>query len=148
MIVRPATPDDLPWLHAQARAFSDFFGTARPLYGDPAHVDARLRALIAEHVVLVAERPGTGLVGLIAGMLAPHFMNPAIITLGELLWWVPPEHRGGRVALRLLDAFVDIGREQAHWIAFTLEAKSPIEGRVLERRGFRLNERNYLMEVQ
>lgn len=147
MIIRPATPDDLSWLHAQARAFSDFMGSRRALYGDPAHVDTTFRLLMAEHVCFVAERPEVGLVGLIAGILTPHFMNPGIMTLCEILWWVPEEHRGSRAALLLLEEFLAIGRESADWVSFSLEAKTPVDERVLIRRGFRLSERNYLLEV-
>lgn len=146
MIIRPATPDDLPWLHAQCQAFSDFFGSALPLYGDPDHVDTALRALMADHVVLVAERAGV-LMGVIAGMFNAHLMNPAIMTLCELMFWVPPEHRGSRAFLRLLEVYVGIGKQHATWLTFTLETKSPLDARVLERYGFRQTERNFLLEV-
>jgi hypothetical protein len=149
--VRPATPDDLPWLHEQARAFSAWFGeqtgTTRPLYEDGAHAEATFRMWMADHVVLIAERPDTGLLGLVAGLLVPHFMNPGIRTLCEILWWVPVEHRGSRAALLLLETFLAVGRERADWISFSLNRYTSVAGRSLGRRGFQPLEQTLLLEV-
>ena len=146
--ISPAQADDVTWLLAQLRDFDRFFGALHPLFPpDQQHAEVLLTTLIAEHPFLMAWEDGDTRVGFIAGSLAPHPYNPNLMLLSEMFWWVAPEHRGSRAGLLLLDAFIRVGRQTANWIVFTLEAKSPINPATLERRGFTLFERNYLLEV-
>ena len=91
MIVRPADGEDMPWMLNELQSFADSLGTVYPMFPDIDHARTTLDALIAHHVVFVAEQDGE-LRGFIAGLLAPHHFNPSIITLTELLWWVPVAH--------------------------------------------------------
>jgi len=137
----------------QCRAFSDFFGSSQSLMPDDETAVTKLVALMSEDVgcFFVACVSDTGEegkpVGFIAGLLGPHFFNPAITQLTELLWWVDVEHRGGKAGVRLLDCFTEYGRAHADWTVFTLEEKSPVNPASLERRGYRLHEKSYLLEV-
>lgn len=128
-------------------AFSDFFGTRRPLFGDAEHVENMLREVIAKHLVFVACR-GEERLGFIAGVVHGHPFNPSIRTLSEQLWWVPEKHRGSRAGFVLLKAFVDWGEKNVDWISFGIEAKSPVRDEALTRQGFRLQERIFLKEVR
>lgn len=147
MRVRRAQDADLDWLVGQLRAFSTFFGGARPLLEDEGYARFQLLAMIEGHLVLVAEREDGELLGFIAGFVGPHPYNPSLRVLSEAFWWVAEPHRGGHVGAILLEAFVAWGRANVDWVTMALERGSPVKEDSLLRRGFRLQERNYLLEV-
>lgn len=144
--VRRATADDVPWLVSQLRDFSEFFGTKRPLFDDPAFATRGITAMVMDHLVFVAFQDDIP-VGFIAGYVTPHPFNPSIRSLIETFWWVDEAHRGSRAGLSLLNTFVAWGRANADWVMCSLEARSPVKDDVLLKRGFRLQERNFLLEV-
>lgn len=146
--IRPAIESDIPWLLGQLRAFSAFYGTATPLFPDD---DIAAAAVLEEQIetnpFFVAVAPGAGPIGFIAGALLRHPYNPRIRVMQELFWWVAPRDRGSKAGLLLLEHFIEYGREHADWVLMTLEAKSPVNPGTLERRGFRLHERSFLLET-
>ena len=150
--VRKGCPDDLGWLLPELQEFSLFFGTRRQLYSDTEFVKIGLMEMMRNDVFLVAEReadaegPVTPL-GFIAGIVRPHMMNPAITCLNEVFWWVKESERKSRAAVLLFNEFVAWGKENVDWIFFALEAHSPVNEDALIDRGFRLQERNFIMEV-
>lgn len=149
IIVRWASRDDVPWLLDELRAFDRFFGAKRALFPDEGYARERLGEMLDRLDVFpfyVAIRETVRL-GFIAGVCQPHFFNPGVRVLSELFWWVAPEHRATTTGARLLNAYLDWGRAYADWIVFTLETQSPVNPASLERRGFRLHERSYLLEV-
>lgn len=147
--IRQATENDLAWLLLQQREFDQFYGTCRSLFpSDPKVALEIMTNIVANQVMLIAEKDPEGTrLGFIAGALGPHPYNPEITVLSEQFWWVDPAHRGGTAGARLLSEFLDFGRNNAKWIVMTLEAKSPIDPAHLERVGFRLFERSYLLEI-
>lgn len=160
IVIRRADANDIPWLLTELRQFDTFFGAGRSLMPDDMTAVEKLTALMNEEMgcffVAESRTPFTSLspaavairkVGFIVGILAPHYLNPAIRTLNEVLWWVSPYERGARAGKALLDAYELFGRERADWVTMTLEADSPVNPESLERRGYRLKERNYLLEV-
>lgn len=144
--VRPATPEDIPWLLAQLRQFDAFFGSSRSLFPSEEHAEAIIAGLIETQPILVAAGT-TGPVGFICGAITPHPYNPDLIVLSEMFWWVAEAYRGSRAGLALLNEFIAIGKRHAHWIIMTLETESKIDPEHLHRRGFRLKEMSYLLEV-
>lgn len=147
IVVRKAGPDDAEWILGELPAFSDFFGTKRPLFEDIPHVTKLLLHVLEKHVAFIAER-GTERLGFIIGVAQPHPFNPGVQTLSEQLWWVPEQHRRTRAGLLLLNAFVAWGEANVEWISFGIEAKSPVRSESLEKRGFRLQERVFLKETR
>lgn len=148
LYIRRATDEDIPWLLEQLQSFSDFYGTKRPLMpSDPEVAAAVIRSLITSTEFFIADLPEVGPVGFIAGVLTPHVFNPELRVLAELLWWVVPAHRGSTTGARLLEHFTQFGRQHAHWVTMTLESASPIDDRVLQKRGFQPHERSLLLEV-
>lgn len=143
--VRPAERTDVPWLMRELRQFAAFDGSKRSLFPDEDEAESMLQSMIEAHPFFIAEN-GQRL-GFIAGYLHPHPWNSKVVQLTETFWWVDEEHRGSRAALKLLDYFVAFGEEVAHRIAFTLEAKSPVNTRTLEKRGFRLQETAWIREM-
>jgi RimJ/RimL family protein N-acetyltransferase len=144
--VRRGAPEDLPWLIDQLKEFSQFYGTKKPLLKDEDYARSSMLTLIENHFVRIAEKDGV-LVGFIVGLFAPHPFNPEIKTLTEQFWWVSEEYRGTRAGLLLLEAYMAWGQENADWVVFTLESKSPVREQTLINRGFQLYERSYLLEV-
>lgn len=149
--IRPATLNDIPWLLEQLRDFDRFFGTKHSLLPGRDEAVAILTALITEHVFLVAEKEGGPRVGFIAGSIGPHAFRSALTVLTELFWWVAPPFRGTSAGAQLLLEFEEIGRRRADWVVMSLEERTIAEGLVdptsLERRGYRPQERSYLLEV-
>ena len=146
-IVRTANSDDVEWVLPELEEFSKFFDSKIPLYNeDYARVIVWDMITGDSHLFLVAERDGRPL-GFICGFVSGHPFNPDIRTLVELLWWVKLEERGGSAGARLLNAFVDWGKSNVDWITMTLEDKSPVNDLTLTKRGFRLKERSFVLEV-
>jgi hypothetical protein len=144
--IRIATTNDLDWALQQLQLFSAFYKTKNPLFGKDEYAKEFLLNLMTNHVFLVAEQDSLP-IGLIAGLLTPHFFNPETKVLAELFWWVQEEHRGGRAGYLLFKEFVEIGKQKADWITVALEADSPVSDEAILKRGFTLKEKNFLMET-
>ena len=148
IVVRRAELDDIDWLLGQLQDFARFFGTKRTLYPDENYARVGVTTMVQQHLTFVAEDVERGiLLGFIAGYVLPHPFNPALKLLSEAFWWVDEQFRGSSAGARLLDAFVQWGRENVDIITFGLEHHSPVDDRCLIKRGFHLHERNYLLEV-
>lgn len=137
----------MDWLLGELAAFDAFFAAGRSLMPDHETAQWRLLQMITGGPFFLAEHPSEGRVGFIVGMLTPHYFNPALRVLTELLWWVPVAQRGTRAGAQLLAHFLDYGRAHADWIIMSLEAESPIDPAGLVKRGFRAKETSYLLEV-
>jgi len=147
MLVRHGEISDIAWLQEQLKLFSEFYDTKTELY-DEGYSEIGIRTIIKDHVLLIAENKDGERLGFIAGFLTPHSFNPKIIVLSEVFWWVAEKYRGtSRAGLLLLKSFIEIGRERADWITMSLAAKSPVNDRILEKYGFELHERNFLLEM-
>lgn len=145
--VRPAESADVEWIVGELRAFAASYGTRQSLFGDVEHAEALVGALIETQFVAIAEVDGQP-VGLVAGAMVPHPFNPALQVANELWWWVTPRARGSRAGLLLLDAFDEwADASDADLVNFTLEADSPVRDRSLEKRGYRLMEKQFVREV-
>jgi hypothetical protein len=146
--IRPAVPDDIPWLLEELQEFDKFFASRLSLFPDIEVAEDTLRKLIASpQPFFVAEDAGQ-LQGFIAGILSPHFFNPNIMVLTEIFWWVPVAFRGSRAGVALFQKFEDIGHRDADWIVMSLEIHSPISDESLIKRGFIPHEKSFLYEVQ
>lgn len=145
-LVRRANLEDVPWIVDELEKFAKFYETHHSLFPGEKHAAEQLSMIITNHVAFVSEYNGNR-AGFIIGVLFNHTFNPKIRILSESFWWVADKYRGTRVGLVLLDEFVKTGRGLADMITFALETKSPVKDRCLEKRGFHLHERNYLLEV-
>lgn len=147
IVIRQARLTDLDWLVGELRAFSEFFGSKKPLFSNEEFVREGMKKMMEQHLVLVAEQGSGGLMGFISGLVSPHVFNPTITVLSETFWWVAEAHRRSRAGLELLNAFVEWGKNNVDWILFFVEQKSPVSTRTMEKRGFRLLENAYLLET-
>lgn len=144
--VRTAEASDVDWLAVEANKFSKFYATKRELFPSVEKAKELLKAMMDAHLFLISEIKGER-TGFVAGYYLNHPFNPSIRLLAETFWWVKEEFRAGRSGLTLLNAFVGFGKRHADWITFSLEHKSPVNERTLLKRGFTLNEKSYLLEV-
>jgi RimJ/RimL family protein N-acetyltransferase len=108
----------------------------------------KLKYMISEHVVYVAEIDGK-FAGAIGGLILPNFWWSRELDLTELFWWVTPEHRGSTAGYRLLQRFIKHGKDdlRIERVIMTRESISPICEDVFTKRGFKLKEQNFVMEV-
>lgn len=146
LVIRHATKDDLPNLLAEMRKFSDFFQTKTRLYPDEAHAELVVTDLIEKHLFLIAEE-GDELIGFISGYQMPHIYNPSISTLVESFWWVKESHRQSKAGLALLEEFIAIGKKDFDWVICTIEDQTPVKDETFLKRGFKLKEKSFLLEV-
>jgi hypothetical protein len=147
--IRARDREDIPWLLEQLRAFSAFYGTTIPLFpDDPASAASILEAqLSGVNPFFVAVVRGDR-AGFISGALMTHPYNAKLRSCRSSSGGSIRNVRGssGRRAAAP-GVRGPRPRAPADWILMTLEAKSPIEPRSLERRGYRLHESTYLLEV-
>ncbi len=145
--IRRAREEDIPWVETELVEFSQSIGTKHSLFPPSAEaLRGSLQFFMRDHLFLVAER-GTQRLGFIVGFVTPHPFNHKLQVLTEVLWWVPPRHRGCRAGVMLLDAFVDWGKDNAEWVYFAIHRTTPMSDRALVRRGFREEQRQYLLEA-
>lgn len=146
--IRPAVDTDIPWMLDELRDFAQFYDSRHSLYPGDERATAKMHDLIANHFTLVAECDQIWPVGFVAGLIVPHFMNEDVKVLTEALWWVCPHHRNGRAALMLLNAFVAWGKANCDEVIFSaIEGKTNVKESSFLKRGFRLAERSYAIEV-
>lgn len=145
LTVRFAKLNDVEWICGELKKFSEFFGSKIPLYDDREQAENVVSNMIKHHPFWIAcqdDKP----IGFISGYLTPHPYNSKLKQLSETFWWVRPESRGTAAGKMLLETFIAFGKDNADWVSFTLEEKSPVKDSCLTKRGFKLVERAYLME--
>lgn len=147
IVVRHAENEDAEWILSELQKFSKFFGSKKELFHSPDHSIPVLKDWIKNHLVLIAE-DGERKLGFISGLVHGHLYNPEIRVLTETFWWVPEEFRGTRAGAMLFSEFKSWGEKHVDWIMMTLEAASPVNEKSLEKRGFKLIEKQFLMEVK
>lgn len=106
MIVRHATPFDIPALIEQLRHYREHTPLQFLKEADDAdYITMMLTEIISgKGLALIAENDGTAGM-LIAGIHASRW-SPKHLLLTELAYWVEPEYRGGTAAHRLLSMYV------------------------------------------
>jgi hypothetical protein len=146
--VRAANINDLDEILVHLKEFAKFYKSKKSLYGEDEQFSSNLiKGFIENHVFFVAVRDDK-VVGFICGIVLPHAYNPKISTLTELFWWVQEDARSSRAGTLLLNEFIDYGKKNVDWIICTLEDDSPVSDSTFLKRGFRLKERSFLLEVQ
>lgn len=145
--IRKAEEKDLPSIMEEIKIFSKFQDDKISMYGDDDYSKAYIAELVKTHLFLVSVDENDSLVGFISGWLTPHMFNPEIRTLVEAFWWVKEKHRRTKAGKELLDAFVKYGKENVDWVVCTIEHNSPVNNDVFLKRGFKLKETSFLMEV-
>lgn len=146
IVIRAAEDSDADWILSELQKFSSFFGSKKQLFHSAEHSIPVLKDWIKNHLVLIAD-DGSKRLGFISGIVHNHLYNPGIRVLTETFWWVPEEYRGTRAGAMLFDSFKKWGQKHVDWIMMTLENASPVNEKSLEKRGFKLIEKQFLLEI-
>lgn len=135
-MVKQATPDDFPSILEMGRRFHEFSPWRDRPFSDEATLEMLHRITESDDAVLFTN--GTGILG---GVVAPIYFGGGVVAQ-ELFWFAD---KGGR---ELLDAFEqwadDKGASGVLMISLAMDEKTDERmGKIYERRGYRLRERNY-----
>jgi GNAT superfamily N-acetyltransferase len=135
-MVKQATPDDFPAILKMGRRFHEFSPWRDRPFSDDATLEMLHRITESDDAVLFTN--GTGILG---GVVAPIYFGGGVVAQ-ELFWFAD---KGGR---ELLDAFEqwadDKGASGVLMISLAMDEKTDERmGKIYERRGYRLRERNY-----
>ena len=108
--IRNATVEDLDAIVRMGQRFLTSSTYARLLEENPAQMRRFAEQLLKrpDGHILIAERDGEA-VGMVAFYVFPHFYSGEMMA-GELIWWVEPEHRAGRVGLKLLRIMEELAK--------------------------------------
>lgn len=144
--------EDTPYILGELPAFARESGFPLP---STEVAERKLRAILESHLALVAVDEAGRRLGFILGYVAPHHFWEDWWQLTELLFWVGRDSRGGhaglrggRVALALLDAFVDWGRRNVDRISFATSRTTNLRAAALERRGFQFHEAYFVLDCR
>lgn len=143
--IRAAKISDVEWVFAECKEFSAAYPSKFSLAANEPHLIQFITNLVLNHLVLIAEKDGVK-AGFISGFVYPHHFNPHIKQLSEVLWWVPPKFRMTGVGAKLFLGFVDYGKKNCDCVVMTIEKDTPLTDEALEKRGFKLTEKAYLLE--
>lgn len=150
--VRPAEPDDLPALMRMTEQFHAASPCAAYIPFCPASMADTIHRLAVEDTscMLVGEVSGEVL-GMIAGVSSPHYVNAAHTTTHELFWWVDPAARHTRLGLRMLQAFEDWAKRIGSgtlFMASTATLTPDKLARLYERKGYGAVDVNYAKNLE
>lgn len=150
-IIRSATQEDLPKLVAMGMGFLQSSVYARCLAPSVEGMEAGVKAVLDNGVVLVAV-DGDRLLGGIVGIAAPLWCQPETLVAIELAWWMQPEHRNSAAGVRLLFAFEDWAKQQGLAMVVlsdlvpTDRTKQDITP-MLDRLGYQMVERSHIKAI-
>jgi len=88
-------------------------------------------------------------IGMIAGSITPYFFGKGTVA-SDFVWYVLPEHRGSRTAVKMLKMFVDWAREQGAlelYMGVSTNVAPERTGDVLKRYGFEHVGGNYKVRL-
>lgn len=120
---------------------------------DPHKLDTILQALLTgngtQGIAILAMKDDKP-VGMVLGQVAEMLFSHETLA-HELAWWVEPSHRGGKIAIKLLDAFEYWAKEVAKCkrvqMSMVETENADRVGKLYTRRGYTLREKAYLKEL-
>lgn len=146
MTIRRATAADLDAIIAMALCFQETTSYAKHLRATPETLRTLAVGMLGndEAVIFLAERHGSVL-GMIAATLYRQIMSQELIGT-EVCWWMNPEARDGRTALRLMRAAEQWAIDRGA-VVFQMMAPTARVGALYERLDYELIERHYQKRV-
>ena len=138
-----ATQEDIEELVAMAMKF--IMSTAYAPYAS----EEQMRNIIT-NVVTGDQREKIALLksgeGMLIGITTPALFGPHMLA-SELAWYVDPEKRGNKVGVELVEAFEYWAKNVAGCSLISLTAIDDKVGKFYEKRGYKLYEQAYMLEL-
>jgi GNAT superfamily N-acetyltransferase len=142
LIIRRATRPDVPALIALGRRFNDASGL-NLAFSEPRAIQAITAAIdLPDRLALTLATPA----GPLAGFLFAHVGLPPFSTtrvVAEDAFWIEPDHRGGRTALRMISEFEAWARAQGAASASLSALQSSRVAALYERLGYVRSEAHF-----
>jgi GNAT superfamily N-acetyltransferase len=151
MIVRKATPSDLPQYAELAQAFH----AASPMHGSigfdvQGYSDFYLTSLENDNMgVWLAEIDGT-IVGICGALAYPLYFNPSAVAVQELWWWLTPAARGSGAGGKMFKQIEQWAKDRSASALFMIaleDNKAKKMENLYIRAGFKPMERTFIKEV-
>ena len=142
MIVRDATPADIPEMVRMGRRFYAALGYEALVRFDAADFARSLAGFIRDQIALVTDG------GMAVAVVAPSFVNASTLVAFELFFWMEPEKRGAGMAL--LEALEARARERGarSFSAVTCEGlRAASLAAAYRRRGYREMETTFVRRL-
>lgn len=148
-MVRRATVMDIDVLIEMGRGFLAYSAYGQSVPFDQDQMARGLCAVLDAGVIFVAEKDGE-IIGGIAGCMSALWFSPSTKIATEMAWWMKPEHRGSKLAIKLLREFERWGKERgaSHVVMsdLVIEGGTPA-GQLFEKLGYVLVERSHVKGV-
>lgn len=151
MIVRKATPEDLP----QYVVLAESFHAASPMHGSiefdhDGYAQFYLTSLQNDSVgIWLAEIDGV-VVGICGAVTYPLYFNPSAFVVQELWWWLTPASRGSGAGAKMFQQIEQWAKEKNAAALFMI-ALEDNRAKKMEnlyiRAGFKPMERTFVKEV-
>lgn len=143
-MLKLATHDDFPDIKRLALAFAN----ASP-YKDLGIDEERIDDIIVtflqsdkrDRIILLWMKDGKA-VGILAGMIETNLFNMKKMA-GDLMWWIDPEHRGGRAASEMMKALEYWARQRQCQILVMVDLLGNLN-KLYTRKGFIQRETTYM----
>lgn len=115
MNIRRANFKDLPAVLPLLKQFhyeslSDF-----GLGFDEKNAMQTMETFVKNQVGIIAEIDGV-IVGVVAGILSPYYLNYSVTIFQEAIWYIKKEFRGGLLGMRLLNFIEDFCEEKNYFL--------------------------------
>lgn len=141
MEIRTAQPEDLPALMRMAQDFHAASPAVETVQFCPRSMAETFQSLATgdRSILFVADDEELGVIGMIAGVFYPHYLNAMHIAAQELFWWCDPSARGKGAGLALIKAMEDWAKDigaKTLYMASTSNPNAEKLAKLYQRRGF------------
>lgn len=136
-MIRRCTEADIPFVMEMGKRFADDAGVTELVGWDDASVEALLRLMIADHILLRGEK------SMIGGLVFAHPFNNARVIFQEMFW-----RSEGREGLALLTEAERLAKEMGASRSYMLAIDTmPRAETIYRRRGYVPAERAFIKEI-
>lgn len=144
--LRRATDSDIDWMVYEAGYKMIHEELRKPELYNVESITELSQRCVSEGTVLIVTKDEEP-IGVLGAIMVPHYLNADLNTLVEIMWYVDKENRNGRAGAMLIKSFAELAKIKGVNATLSLLSTSSVSDRTLEKYGFKLTERNYLMEI-
>lgn len=145
MTIRKATISDIPKLLEYAKKFIEFYGDSLLSYNEE-HLTKLGEFLINQHVLVVSLNTTEEVTGMLGAIVTPNVIDPSVITLAEMFWWVDEKYRNTRAGWELLSYLINEGRERNLPVVLSVLPQTGDITELLRKKGFTKKEESWIWQ--